>query len=353
MRVRAAQCCVLYFDDGRLVWDGYLRGDRYALTPASMRVLRWFDRFKELDGIRVADPALHGVAGHLLDTGVLVAEGSPAHEAEERVARDWAAWGPAPRYYHFASRTRSSTYFLNLDEDARQMRANARAGAPPAPAKRHPGAPRVPLTGVGEATWTRPHLLDALYGRRSERRFADGPVELAELATLLQVAAGAVAIRRDARLGDEVLLTSPSAGARTPVEVYAHVRDVTGLDGGVYHFDAADGALERVGDRRSPAQLCAAVGDQPWLAAAPVLLVYTAVLARSQWRYRSNRAYRDVLLGLGHLSQNVLLTATALGLGALFATATRDEEVERLVGCDGTGEVALAVTALGREAHRG
>ncbi len=37
-------------------------------------------------------------------TGLLVAEGSRAHDEEVRVLERWRAWGPAARHYHFAAR---------------------------------------------------------------------------------------------------------------------------------------------------------------------------------------------------------------------------------------------------------
>jgi nitroreductase len=75
------------------------------------------------------------------------------------------------------------------------------------------------------------------------------------------------------------------------------------------------------------------------------------VIARSRWRYDSARAYRDLLIGLGHTSQTVLLTAAAMGLGAVFATAVRDERVEEILGCDPFEEIVLGVAALGWPEH--
>jgi SagB-type dehydrogenase family enzyme len=145
-----------------------------------------------------------------------------------------------------------------------------------------------------------------------------------------------------------VFKTSPSAGARDPVELYVHVDRVTGLEPGTYHFAPGRGGLEAIGPAAAPDALADAVGGQPWLARAPALLIYTAVLERSAWRYDNRRAYRDVVLGLGHTSQTALLVATAIGLGAVTATAVNEEALERLLGCDPAAEPVLAVTALGR-----
>ena len=150
--------------------------------------------------------------------------------------------------------------------------------------------------------------------------------------------------------GPAVFKTSPSAGAWHPVELYVHARRVDGLDPGVYHYAPARGGLEHVGDGPDAAGVLDAVGGQRWLADAPALVLYTGVIERMMWRYALGRAYRDVLIGLGHVSQTLFLTATAMGLGAVFATAICDEDLERLVDCDPLHEVVLGVAGIGRPA---
>jgi hypothetical protein len=39
--VRTARCAVLFWQDGKLVWDNYLRHEQFALTAECERVLRW------------------------------------------------------------------------------------------------------------------------------------------------------------------------------------------------------------------------------------------------------------------------------------------------------------------------
>jgi SagB-type dehydrogenase family enzyme len=262
---------------------------------------------------------------------------------------------------HFASRTPTGTQFLSAEQDAAEMQrqafAGAQADAAPPPAKAYPDRPLIPLATdrPDDGSWPARSLQDALYARRSTRRFTAEPVSLADLGALLWVAGGFVDSLEHAP-GPAALRTSPSAGALHPVEMYVDVASVDGLDRGVYHFAPTRGGLEDLqrghpvsdyGDSRPSHSL----GGQPWLAKAPVLLVYTAVIERLQWRYRSPRSYRDLLIGLGHLSQTVLLLASAMGLGAVFATAVCDEDLERLIGIDGTSEILLGVAALGHPAE--
>ena len=345
MRVKVAECATLFWADGRLVWDDYVGHRQYALTEESEAVLRWFATWRELDSAQDLGDRARAVAGRLLEAGALVAEGSDEHLAEERLLARWGVWGSAARHFHFAARTPAGTRYAGLADDAAEMFDRARDVPPPAVAKTHPDRPVVRLDGAGEAAPAA--LLETLYARRSTRRFAPEAVSLGELGALLQVAGGIVDSEHNAA-GTAVFKTSPSAGAIHPVELYVVARDVDGLERGVYHYAPTRGGLEAL-DRRADAD-AAMLGGQPWLADAPALLVYTAVIERSQWRYETGRAYRDVLIGLGHVSQTVLLTATSMGLGSVFATAVSDGELETLIGCDPVDELVLGVAALGRPA---
>jgi SagB-type dehydrogenase family enzyme len=190
-------------------------------------------------------------------------------------------------------------------------------------------------------------MVAALTARRSARSFSDAPVELADLAAILHLAGGFHGVFDELGTGPEGYRTSPSAGALHPVELYVRARRVRGLATGTYHYLGLEGRLERVGDESADIDHPSAYGDQPWPALSPVTLLLTAVVARNQWRYRTARGYRDVLLEAGHVSQTILLLAVARGLGAALATAVRDETLERHLECDGASEVVLGVTALG------
>lgn len=350
MRVRVAEHAVLYWDDGRLVWDDYLHQQQFALTEDSSRVMRWFAEWRELTSVGRLDAALVPIAERLLESGLLIAEGSERHERENALRDRWGAWGPPAAYYHFAARTRSGSRILSAEEDEATTREKVRVSPAPPPFKPTGDRPLIRLRKQppSDAGWPHPRLVDALWKRRSTRAYLDKPVGLGDLAAILTVAGGIVDFREDPEFGHNVFKASPSAGARDPIEIYLYAGNVAGgLEPAMYHFSPSAHGVTRVGDAPSREKLVSALGGQTWLATAPVLLVYTAMIERSQWRYEAARAYRDISLGLGHVSQTVLLTATAMGLGAVFATAVRDEELEALLGCDPMSEIVLGVTALG------
>ncbi len=355
VEVKAAEYGVLFFRRGRLIWDDYLHQMQYALTPQAQQVLRHFADWQELSTVGAFGDDAVDVAQRLIDTAVLLRRGSAEHEAERAMLAEWGDFGPATRHHHFAARTDGSARYVDIAEDEQYFRAKARRDPPPAPAKTYPDRPLIAFSDVpmDDKPWPRPRLLDALTTRRSTRKFAAQPVSLDTLDTLLRLTAGPVAVLNDPDLGPILFKTSPSAGARTPLELYIYANRVEGLPVGLYHYAPTRTGLENLGRVAAAGELEAIFAGQPALATAPVLVMHTAVIARTRWRYQSRRAYKDILIEAGHVSQTLLLATTAAGLGAVFMTAVCEEPLEGLLGCDSLAEIPIGVTALGHPATLG
>jgi len=161
-----------------------------------------------------------------------------------------------------------------------------------------------------------------LQQRRSVREYRELALTAAQLGQLLWAAQG---ITHGAGLR-----TAPSAGALYPLEMYAVVGDVDGLSNGIYHYRPGEHSLVKTldGDRR--AALSEAALSQESVAQAPVVLVFTAVVARSAKKY-GQRAQRYVDIEVGHAAENLFLQAEALGLGTVDVGAFDDEEVARVL----------------------
>lgn len=84
------------------------------------------------------------------------------------------------------------------------------------------------------------------------------------------------------------------------------------------------------------AQLVQAAHDQDFLAAAPVCIVVCADTARSASRYRERGAELYCLQDTATAAQNLLLTATAYGLGSCWVGAFDEERVKEILGLDGS-----------------
>ncbi|MEA2033830.1 MAG: SagB/ThcOx family dehydrogenase [Euryarchaeota archaeon] len=205
--------------------------------------------------------------------------------------------------------------------------------------KRYPSAPKVlfepPKEEGGAPLW------EVLGRRRSVRIFKDEPLTKAELSQLLWAAQGIT-------LPEYGFRTAPSAGALYSIETYLVINSVDQISPGVYHYAIDKHELEqlRAGDFRL--QVAQSALDQEMVYHANVVFIWTAVFARSKWKYRQ-RAYRYIYLDAGHIAQNVALAAVAQNLSSCQVGALYDEEVNALLGVDGIEESVVYMTVVGRE----
>jgi SagB-type dehydrogenase family enzyme len=243
--------------------------------------------------------------------------------------------------------------------------------ARPQPFKVYPEAPRIPLppppgggpaaiaegsaaTGGGsspDSTDAAPDaappmsVWDALRARRSGRRYGGAPLTLGELGAVLWAASGVRSPSDGA-----AARTAPSAGGLYPIETYLVAHRIEGLDPGVYHYAVLDHALEQLST--APAadlrhRSAAAALDQPIAGLCDGLLLWSAVLERTLWKY-GQRGHRYVYIDAGHVGENLALAATALGLESCHIAALYDDEADALLGLQAPEETVLYLTTLGR-----
>ena len=186
------------------------------------------------------------------------------------------------------------------------------------------------LGGCGQATSTLPvrrirelpqprngapvSLERALAARRSHREFTPQQLTELEISQLLWAAQGITASRGGR--------TAPSAGGLYPLELYLLTAD------GYLHYVPAGHRIEVLADEDVRAQAAAAALHQTAVGAAAVTIVITAVYARSVKKYGA-RGRRYVELEAGHVAQNVLLQAVALGLVAVPIGSFDDQRLAR------------------------
>jgi SagB-type dehydrogenase family enzyme len=206
--------------------------------------------------------------------------------------------------------------------------------------KAYPDAPRVKLPAPERAGGM--PIWEAVGQRRSVRDFRRSAIGAADLSQLLWASQGVTRV-----MGEYALRSAPSAGALYPVETYLSSQSVQGIEPGIHHYGVREHELEllRAGDFREA--LAEAALDQGFLAEAAVVFAWTAVFARSKWKYKE-RAYRYVYLDAGHIAQSVALAAVALGLGSCQVAALYDDEVNAVLGVDGKEESVVYMTAVGR-----
>ena len=211
-------------------------------------------------------------------------------------------------------------------------------GGRPAQYKSYPGAEAAPLPDP--RGYDGLSLKEALEARRSVRDYAAAPLSLEELSRLLHAAQGITEPRSGFR-------AAPSAGALYPIELYAVVSDVAGLEPGIYHYAVQTHGLELLQQGDFRAAVTRAGLGQGFLGQANVCIVLSAVFQRTRWRYRE-RTYRYVMLEAGHVGQNLYLAATAMGLGACAVGAFLDDDLNDMLGLDGVQEAVLYVISAGK-----
>ena len=193
-------------------------------------------------------------------------------------------------------------------------------------------------------------LQDCITGRVSCRHFSDQPMNLSQLSTVAKATYG---IRGRSYFDGYELLERPvpSGGGLYPLELYFVVRNVEKIDPGIYHYAPLVHGLETIRSLEVPRQFLGEIFLwQPYVGDASVVVLCTAVLERSLWKY-DDRGYRYILFEAGHVAQNVNLVAESLGLGSLNLGGFFDDRIAALLDIDIDQEVPLYGTALGVAAH--
>jgi SagB-type dehydrogenase family enzyme len=212
------------------------------------------------------------------------------------------------------------------------------------------GGPKTVLTAPDLSKLQAVSLWDALVTRKTCRDFADAPVGVEEVATLLYCAFGAVDRKQEP--GTEHIQqfgyrrTSPSAGGLQCAEPYVWARKISGLEPGIYHYLSQTHELERVRDL--PAHpLGTYLCNQYWSNDLPFAIVMTCSLRKMWWKYPHSRAYRPMLMEVGHLSQTLNLCITALGLRPWLTGYFHDRELDRLLSVE-ESECSFLVVGAGK-----
>ena len=177
----------------------------------------------------------------------------------------------------------------------------------------------------------------ALLNRRSVRRYSASPLSLEELAQLLWACQGISKVEKW-QLGNKDMQTNyrtaPSAGALYPLEVYAMVNRVEGVEPGLYHYHPGPGTekhhLKQLEKGERSGELADAALRQSFVTEAAANIIIGGVVGRMAVKY-GRRARLYVVLEVGHATQNLCLQAQSLDIGAVPIGAFLDEDVRRLI----------------------
>ncbi len=175
----------------------------------------------------------------------------------------------------------------------------------------------------------------ALAARRSVREYSAKPITLAELGQMLWAAQGVS--------GPGGKRTAPSARHLYPLELAVVVQRVEGLARGAYRYVPARHALVPLAAAKAGEAgeaMLAPATSQPQVHAAAAVFVVAAVYERMDAGARS-ATWTDYEAGLA--SENLLLQAVALRLGAVVVGGMDAAAAGRAVGFTGRERVIVLI----------
>jgi len=171
------------------------------------------------------------------------------------------------------------------------------------------------------ATDSQYSLEKSLANRRSARAFAEDAVSLENLGQMLWSAQGVT--------DDMGHRTAPSGHSIYPINIYAVVRNVTGLEPGLYHYIPESHSL---GQLLNSSELLTDDAEQASVKAAPVVLVFGAIYSKAATQYSPwETAVKVTNQESGHISENIYLQAQSLGLGTVVVGGFSPDNVKNML----------------------
>ncbi|MWV45650.1 SagB/ThcOx family dehydrogenase [Paenibacillus sp. HJL G12] len=165
---------------------------------------------------------------------------------------------------------------------------------------------------------------------------------LSDVSALLTWSAGVRDIHRHmGSQGTEEVITMrtyPSGGAMYSIKLYMYIRNVEGLEDGVYYYAPLQKELYRYGDaismeqleRMLPMTLYKTDARSSMLEGVSILLFFIADLQYSFKKY-GRLSYKLSLIESGHIAQNIQLVSTALKKHTLPICGFFADKVEELL----------------------
>ena len=188
-------------------------------------------------------------------------------------------------------------------------------------------------------------VLDVIRRRASGRAFGADAMTASALSTLLRHANGVLAASHSSD-GSFYRRAAANSGDLGSVEIYPIVLNVDDVSPGIFHFDTVRHDLAEVQPGQFTHWLREAVIYQIELSKASCAFVLTSAVGRLQAKYNL-RGYRFGLLDVGHVSQNLYLVATALGLQVCATAGFIDDIVDSALGLDGLDTASMLIVLVG------
>ena len=207
------------------------------------------------------------------------------------------------------------------------------------------------LSPVDRSQETLP-FLETLQKRLTTRHFSGEEVSEKDFSTILYYSLGEI---HDTWEGVDpsvnllgVRKTSPSAGGIHSIKAYVTVFNVEGIESGLYLYDSKAHVLEFIHDNVKFETLITLMADQFYMEGLAFGVFLVSDLDKVWAKYLHSRAYREIFLDAGHLSQTFQLCATSLSLNTWLSGYFRDDDLMDYLKISGAKKAPIIFVGVGK-----
>lgn len=186
-------------------------------------------------------------------------------------------------------------------------------------------------------------LVEKVFDNESEKE----PLTKTQISNVLFNTFGEIGTVEFALQGEFILKTSPSGGARHPIEAYVISLD-TEFPTGIYHYSVKTNSLEEISSEVDVSEINDIIYELNTGPQFPIkaVIVLSAIFPRSMWRYREPRSYRVILHDLGHILETMKIVSKAFNIKTYFGHGFHDSRLANLLNISGQEEAVLKFAAL-------
>jgi SagB-type dehydrogenase family enzyme len=324
---------VFYFQDSELVVNDLENNVEYTLERPYFECL-----WQVACGGEEIDAAIAGE----LEAGAIL-------ESEQRHAPAWG-WDAVSRLFHVG--TQYALPLVDRDERLQQLvdEHNQRARRPLVPVFTYREGTAVALPAPSREAMERSSLATVLDERKTCRDFLSQPIALQTLSNILFGTFGLLHGHGPAATGEPVTSVRrayPSGGNVHAEEVYVVVYRVEDLAAGLYHYQPREHVLTALsqGDHE---ERVVELNNCQYFSEGLAFGIYIVLrLSRSWWKYPISRAYRVLMMDVGHAAQTFHLAVTAHGLQTWQTAAFDEVAVNRFLQLENDDESAFLYLGCG------
>lgn len=204
----------------------------------------------------------------------------------------------------------------------------------------------------------------AIRARRSIRQMSNAAMTIEDLSTLLFYAdgvTGELTLASEEKdllpintLGDDynaTLRAAPSGGGLFPITLYMVLRNINGVEDGVYYYLPVEHAIRLVkpldSDMKNELNTVAEWGANIEQENINIILFYVYNLYNNSRKYL-DMAYDFAMVEVGQISENVQLTCTAEGIACCDIGGFEKFKCEDFIEIDGLTKNIVNVTIIGK-----